>query len=90
MNNLDLTKTLDGSTGVYYGITCLDIDGFSGTFEINYYGIDLKFDSNLEDLDSTSLSGSSITVKRTENLVVKTDGTVKKTDVELTFIFEEE
>ena len=86
---LNISQNLNSETLTYSEIECQKINGGTGHYEINYEGITLTFDTNINVI-SANLSANLIKVKRNENLVVNIGGQIQLSTVQLLFTYEEQ
>jgi len=88
---LNISQTLNSNQGTvtYSEIQCQEITGGSGSFEINYNGIILEFDSPI-DINSYNFSHDTINIFVEESLVVELSGVIQLMDVQLTYIYKKQ
>ena len=86
---LNISQNLNSETSTYTEIECQKINGGTGQYEINYQGITLNFDSDINVI-SANLSANLIKVKKNANLVVNIGGQIQLSTVELLYTYEEQ
>ncbi|MGB2143285.1 MAG: hypothetical protein ACPH4O_04945 [Flavobacteriaceae bacterium] len=86
---LNISQNLNSETSTYTEIECQKINGGTGQYEINYQGITLNFDSDINVI-SANLIANLIKVKKNANLVVNIGGQIQLSTVELLYTYEEQ
>ena len=86
---LNISQNLNSGTSTYSEIECQKINGGTGQYEINYEGITLTFETNINVI-SANLSANLIKVKRNANLVVNIGGQIQLSIVQLLFTYEQQ